>query len=86
MSTAEIILSAISLVVGVVGGIVGAYVGMKVGITKLELLTSIMQDGLSAVQGDVRKLNEDSWVHDTELGLLMKGASITRVRRQRLRE
>jgi hypothetical protein len=84
--TLGIVSLVLSFVVGIVGGIVGAYVGMKVGIAKLETWREVFAMALHEAQGDIRVLNEDSLVHDTEISTVMTHLNIARARRQRFRD
>jgi ABC-type lipoprotein release transport system permease subunit len=86
MQAVQVAFLVLAFVVGVIGGVLGAYVGMKVGISKLEIWQEITTTALHSLQGDVRILNEDSLVHDLEVGDLMNLAGLPRKRRQRLRE
>jgi hypothetical protein len=82
----EMVSIAISFIVGIVGGVIGAYVGMKVGIAKLETWREVFAQAIHEAQGDIRVLNEDSLIHDTELSAVMTHLQIARSRRQRMRD
>lgn len=82
----SVTLPILSFFVGIFGGLVGAYVGMKVGLARLETWRDSAKDDITRLKGTVSVLEDDSLVHDIEIGDLMIRQGLPRARRQRLRE
>lgn len=76
----------ISLIVGLVGGGVGAWMGMKVGIAVLEYKMADVRADIRVLTKRSLSLNEDSLIHDLEIGTVMSKLEMPRQNRQRSRE
>lgn len=84
--TPEMILPAISIVIGLVSGWIGAYVGMRVGIVRLETHMETARKELEKLSRRSHLHNEDLLIHDAEIGDLMQELNLPRIQRQTRRE
>ena len=82
----SVTLPILSFFVGIFGGLVGAYVGMRVGLARLETWRDSAKDDITGLKKTVAVLEDDSLVHDMEIGDLMIRQGLPRARRQRLRD
>lgn len=84
--TPDMIIPAISIVIGIASGWVGAYIGMRVGIVRLETHMETVQKEVEKLGSRSHLHNEDLLIHDAEIGDVMQTLDIPRIRRQARRE
>lgn len=78
----QILVSAVSLLIGMFGGMLGAYVGMKVGIARLEEWRFTVDRNLTKLDSAAAIFRDDILVLDIEVDRLMASQKMERTRRQ----
>jgi hypothetical protein len=88
----ELVIPAISLIVGICGSVLGTYMGMKIGLAKLEVHKDYMRERMNGMDARVGEMNrrealreEDVRIHDFELEDVMRNLDIPRKKRQNWR-
>lgn len=76
------VLAAIVVVMSGLGSAAGIWVAIKITVARLETWRAIDAGNITVLQRDVSILQEDSLVHDMEIGGILQRQGTERVRRQ----
>lgn len=78
----QVLVSLLSVFVGMFGGLIGSYVGMRVGLARIETWRDGAKADIDAGKKTLAHHGEDLLVHDIEIGMLMSDSGKDRVTRQ----
>jgi hypothetical protein len=92
MMPPELIIPAISLIVGFCASMIGVFVGMKVGLSRLEVHKDYMRERMSGMNGQIVEMvkrealrEEDVRILDFEMEDVMRNLDLPRKKRQNWR-
>lgn len=67
-------------------GALGAWVGVKIAVAKLQVRSDDHHERLELIDLSVKRLNDDSLIHDMEIESALGALKLPRARRQRARD